>query len=98
MLAIGSTIPDNAPIANALPLPIPSEWRGMERIAPSGKFCIAIPIANAHAADIGIILPSAMALASITPTAIPSGILCRVTATESMVVRFHWQLRVNPSG
>ena len=36
--AIGSTIPDNAPITNALLREFPSAFKGMEMIAPSGKF------------------------------------------------------------
>lgn len=35
---IGSTIPDNAPIKNALFFEKPLLFNGKERIAPSGKF------------------------------------------------------------
>lgn len=40
---IGSTKPDNVPSKNAFFLDIPSLFSGIEIIAPSGKFCIAIP-------------------------------------------------------
>ena len=98
MLAIGSTMPDNVPITNALLFFIPSECSGMDNMAPSGKFCIAIPIANAHAADVAMLLFASIEEPKITPTAIPSGILCSVTASESIVVRFHCFLVLNPSG
>ena len=98
MLAIGSTMPDNVPITNALLFFIPSECSGKDNIAPSGKFCMAIPIANAHAADMAIGLSANIEEPKITPTAIPSGILCNVTANESIVVRFHCFLVLSPSG
>lgn len=98
MQAMGSTMPDSAPMAKALFLLIPSECNGIESMAPSGKFCMAMPMANAHAADIGMAAPSAMADAKMTPTAIPSGMLWRVTATASMVLRFHCFLGASPSG
>ncbi len=48
---------------------------GMEMIAPSGKFCIAIPIDSAKApAMVTEVLPASTP-AKTTPTAIPSGIL-----------------------
>ena len=49
--ATGSTMPDSIPLKNALPLLIPLAANGMEIIAPSGRFCIAIPIANTNAAE-----------------------------------------------
>ena len=49
--ATGSTTPDNVPYKNAFPLPFPSERNGSETMAPSGKFCIAIPNDNAIAED-----------------------------------------------
>ena len=88
-VAIGSTIPDKAPIAYAFMRFMPSAYRGNDKIAPSGIFCNAIPIASAHAADIDIAEPSAIAEPNNTPTAIPSGILCNVTATDNIVVRCH---------
>ena len=45
----GSTIPDRTPPAKALVFPIPSERRGIEIMAPSGKFWMAIPIERAMA-------------------------------------------------
>ena len=43
---IGSTTPENAPYINAFVLLIPSLFNGIDIIAPSGKFCMAIPITN----------------------------------------------------
>ena len=97
-VAIGSTTPDNAPIAKALLLFIPSAYSGKDNIAPSGRFCNAIPIDNAHAADIDIAEPSAIAEPNNTPTAMPSGILCNVTATDNIVVRCHCLRCGKPSG
>jgi len=51
---IGSTIPDKEPIKNALCFEKPLLFKGKERMAPSGKFCIAIPMDKAKA---GYILP-----------------------------------------
>ena len=45
----GSTIPDNTPATNAFDFFMPSALSGNEIIAPSGKFCIAIPIDKASA-------------------------------------------------
>ena len=50
----GSTAPDNTPYRNDFPLPMPRLLNGMDIIAPSGKFCIAIPTASAIA-DISVI-------------------------------------------
>ena len=46
---IGSTMPESTPPAKDFPRPIPAEWSGMEMIAPSGKFWIAIPRESAMA-------------------------------------------------
>ena len=46
---IGSTIPDKTPPIKAFVLLIPSERSGMDMIAPSGKFWIAIPSDSASA-------------------------------------------------
>ena len=46
---IGSTIPDNTPLIKARGLFSPSAHNGMDMIAPSGKFCIAIPKDSANA-------------------------------------------------
>ena len=56
-------------------------------MAPSGKFWIAIPRASANAPPAVISAEPAMSPAYTIPTAIPSGILCRVTAKTIMVVR-----------
>lgn len=48
--AIGSTAPDKVPYKNAFPLLIPSDLHGSDIAIPSGKFCIAIPIAKTIAA------------------------------------------------
>ena len=47
--AIGSTIPESTPPKNAFGFPVPSARSGMEIIAPSGKFWIAIPSDSASA-------------------------------------------------
>ena len=47
--AIGSTIPDSVPIINDVVFLYPSLFSGIDIIAPSGKFCIAIPIDRASA-------------------------------------------------
>ena len=52
--------------------------KGMERIAPSGKFCMAIPTASANAPAMVIPVLPIIAPATVTPTAIPSGRLWRV--------------------
>ena len=83
---IGSTIPDKVPNRKALPLLFPSLFKGMEMMAPSGKFWMAIPMASANA-PAAVMLPSPVSIpANTTPTAIPSGMLWRVTASTSMVV------------
>ena len=55
-------------------------------IAPSGKFCIAMPSASVNAPAIVICVSPKSAPAKVTPTAIPSGILCNVTANTIIVV------------
>ena len=47
--ASGSTMPERTPYQHAFPLGRPFERSGMEIIAPSGKFWIAIPSASASA-------------------------------------------------
>ena len=82
----GSTAPDSIPYRNAFFLLMPSPTSGMDTIAPSGKFCIAIPMESANAPVMDTpILPMA-APAYTTPTAMPSGILWSVTANIIMVV------------
>ena len=74
---------------------MPSERRGMEMIAPSGKFWIAIPIESAII-PLNVIWVFPMRYpAQTTPTAIPSGILCNVTARTIIVV--FWNLLFGPS-
>ena len=66
-------------------------------IAPSGKFWMAIPRDRARAPARVMAAPSsAISPAKATPTAMPSGILWRVTAKTSMVLFFHCPL--GPSG
>ena len=65
---------------------MPDALSGMEMIAPSGKFWMAIPAERAIApAAVRPSLP-ARTPAYTTPTAIPSGILWSVTAKMSIVV------------
>ena len=74
--------------------PVPTS--GMEMIAPSGKFWMAMPMASANAPAVEIsALPESMP-ASTTPTAMPSGRLCSATASTSILdlPRPQWQ----PSG
>ena len=67
---------------------MPSARSGIETIAPSGKFWMAMPSARASAAVwLTPTWPDAQP-AYTTPTAMPSGILCSVTASMSLVVRF----------
>ena len=52
----GSTAPESMPNQNDFALLFPSAYRGMDMIAPSGKFCIAMPRARARAAP-AVIFP-----------------------------------------
>ena len=63
----------------------PLFFRGMEITAPSGKFCSAMPAASTSVLPSEITALPASMPANATPTTIPSGILCRVTASMSMV-------------
>jgi len=83
---IGSTIPDKVPFTKALNLLSPAVFNGIEIIAPSGKFWIAIPTDNAVAPAIVMLILPANAPAKATPTAIPSGILWSVTARIIIVI------------
>ena len=83
----GSTIPLRLPKRNDFIRLLPSARMGIDMIAPSGMFCIAIPSDMARAAAAVIPAPLCMAPASTTPTAMPSGRLCMVTASESIAVR-----------
>ena len=51
--AIGSTAPDKTPNTNVFSFLIPHCLNGKDIMAPSGKFCIAIPIDSAIAIEIG---------------------------------------------
>ncbi len=83
---MGSTMPDRTPPANALPLLCPSARNGMEMIAPSGMFWMAMPRDKTSALAAVICSLPARKPAYMTPTAIPSGMLCRVTASTIIVV------------
>ena len=82
----GSTMPDAAPHKKAVPLCTPPLRRGNDTAAPSGKFCNAMPTASAIAAGSAPAPPASAAPANASPTAMPSGMLCSVTANTSMVV------------
>lgn len=84
---MGSTMPETTPPANAFLLLIPSARSGIEMIAPSGKFWIAMPRDNAKALAAVICAFPERKPAYITPTAMPSGMLCSVTANTIIVVR-----------
>lgn len=47
--AIGSTTPDNTPFKKAILFDVPVVLYGRDTAIPSGKFCIAIPIAKVNA-------------------------------------------------
>ena len=79
-------MPESVPYKKAFDFDIPSLFNGIDIIAPSGKFCIAIPIAKANAPAIVIPVFPISAPANVTPTAIPSGILWSVTANTIIVV------------
>ena len=88
--AAGSTTPDRNPSTNARPLLLPAAYSGMEMMAPSGKFWIAIPAARASAPP-AVIIPEPDTYPAYTiPTAIPSGMLCSTTAMTIMVVLAIW--------
>ena len=75
---------------------MPSPTSGMDTIAPSGKFCMAIPIESANAPVIETPTSPMAAPAYTTPTAIPSGMLWSVTANIIIVVFCNFAL--TPSG
>ena len=79
-------MPESTPPTNARVFFIPSLLSGIEMIAPSGKFCIAISIERARApAALISVLPETNP-ARTTPTAMPSGMLWSVTASTIIVV------------
>ena len=87
MAPMGSTIPLRLPIANERQRLLPSAFKGIDTIAPSGIFCMAIPTDIVKAAIAVIPMSPDRKPDSTTPTAIPSGRLWMVTASESIVVR-----------
>lgn len=73
----GSAIPVIIPVKNAFVFGMPAEYIGRDIDAPSGIFCMPMPMANTITlarVDTGLSPTSANAM----PTDIPSGILCRV--------------------
>ncbi len=72
---MGSTKPESTPNPNDLRREHPEALRGMEIMAPSGKFCMAIPSASARAPLSDMPASPMLAPANVTPTAIPSGML-----------------------
>ena len=89
-------MPDSVPSTNALARPSPLAASGSEMIAPSGKFWIAMPSDSASAAPSERSAPPVSQPASTTPTAMPSGMLCSVTASTSL--RFFESALFGPSG
>ena len=85
--AMGSTSPDAAPHAKAFVRLRPSLCRGKEIIAPSGMFCIAIPVDSASAPAVVSPASPLMTPPRTTPTAMPSGMLCRATARIIFIER-----------
>ena len=75
---------------------MPSDRSGREMAAPSGKFCSPMPMARAIAPASTSWPTSLPATENARPTAMPSGILCSVTAKTIMVVRRSFEGR--PSG
>ena len=74
--AMGSTIAD-VDHTKTLNLLNPALLSGIEIAMPSGKFCIPIPNANAIAPETVASGTPAATPPNITPTANPSGILCK---------------------
>ena len=92
----GSTAPEAAPLRKARHRLNPACRKGREMAAPSGKFWMPMPRARAQAAERAPGSPCWAARAKASPTAMPSGMLCRVTASTSRVVRR--QPEGSPSG
>ena len=82
----GSTAPLNEPMTNDFHLLLPAARMGMEMMAPSGTFWMAIPneTATAEASEMPVMPCSAPA--KTTPTAMPSGRLWMVTASANIAV------------
>jgi len=75
------------PITNDFHFELPAARMGMEMMAPSGTFWMAIPKETAMALASEIFEMPLSAPAKTTPTAIPSGRLWIVTAKASIAVR-----------
>ena len=69
---------------------------GIDMMAPSGTFCMAIPNETAMALASEMLGAEFSAPANTTPTAMPSGRLCMVTASVSIMVLDRWAR--TPSG
>ena len=78
----GSTKPLASPAAKLLPRPAPACRMGRLMAAPSGIFCSPMPILSAAAPAIASPWPVA-AKAAAKPITMPSGRLCRVTASTT---------------
>ena len=83
---MGSTMPLSAPTPKAFQRLLPAARNGIEMMAPSGTFWMAIPKERARAPAVVMPAPPFSAPAMATPTAIPSGKLWMVTARASIVV------------
>lgn len=73
--AMGSTMPEACPYIKLLKRERPSRLSGMETAAPSGKFCIPMPMATAIAGRVASGVMTPVKDPKATPTAKPSGIL-----------------------
>ena len=82
----GSTSPEAAPAAKARHLDLPSCASGRLTAAPSGMFCSPMPSARASAPLMASGSPR-RASAAARPTTMPSGRLCRVTASTIRPLR-----------
>ena len=90
--ATGSTAPEKLPRRKLFHFGFPSATRGIETMAPSGKFWMAIPMDRVRAGSMAEwtsvpALTAVRAAASTTPVVIPSGTLWMVTADSIIVVR-----------
>ena len=93
---MGSTAPLRLPRRNERQRELPSARMGMEMMAPSGMFWMAIPNDTATAEAMEMFATPCSAPAKTTPTAIPSGRLWMVTAKANIAVRD--SLERGPSG
>ena len=91
MAPIGSTIPERVPYKKLFHLDIFFSFNGIDTIAPSGKFWMAMPIEREYAAANVVNVFFDKKLANMTPTAIPSGILCNVTAIIIIIVFLNFE-------